>query len=89
MNVGMSFKYILNSFGARTDPWGTPAWTVFKDDNELFTLTLKVLIVRYERMVFMRQSLICNLINLLIRPICHTLSKAFFKSSNSTAVFLP
>ena len=70
---GMSFMYIRNSSGPRTDPCGTEHSILHNLLNELSMFTLKFLSARKSFKYFIRYIGNFNLINLYSRPTCQTL----------------
>jgi len=85
----MSFIYIKNSTGPRTDPWGTPLQTSRHDDCSPFIQTLWLrsdsqLLIHLSTLSWIPwPSTFAN--NLL----CGTLSKALAKSRYITSIFSP
>ena len=76
----MSFTYIKNRSGLRTNPWGVPALSFNFSDISSLILTGIVLseINDYNKLTILLGN--SWLISLYLRPLCHTESKAFSTS---------
>jgi hypothetical protein len=83
---GVSFIYILNSVGDRTEPCGTPALIILGVDISPSTKTENFLLERKEIMSLIKldeKSIFDNLYN---KPLCHVVSNAYSIFMNTAAI---
>lgn len=82
---GRSLMYMLKRMGPRTEPCGTPDSTCLIVEFSLFNLTMKDPLLIKLLMVFIK--LVGKLYSCSLKksPLCHTESKALFRSKRTIA----